>query len=212
VQLGRIRDALNDLIEGLDERPDADPAGNETEKDIVAASGAEQRLPKEPAPDLTLPEEDARPPEWRSAHPVLCIGGRWPFDGVVAEILAQLLQKHAIGARLLSREAVSRAQIASLDMRGDAIVFIGYLERAGSPAELRYVVRRIRSRLPGTTIVVGLWPDGDPILEDRDRQKAVGADVYVTSLREAVRACLETARQASVGKPRPTEGIPLSVL
>ena len=211
LQLDRIRDALADLVEGLDEHPDADPAASETDKDVVGATGAEQRLPKQPAPGLPLPEEDARPPEWRSAHPVLCIGGRGPFDGVVVEMFAQLLQKHAIGARLLSREAVSRALIGSLDTRGVAMVFIGYLERAGSPAELRYVVRRIRSRLPGTTIVVGLWPEGDPILEDRDRQKAVGADHYVTSLRDAVTACLKTAQQASVGEPRPTEGTHLSI-
>ncbi|MGC1411878.1 MAG: AI-2E family transporter [Acetobacteraceae bacterium] len=211
LQLDRIRDALNDLIEGLDEHTDADPAASETAKDVVGATGAEQRLPKQPAPDLPLPDEDTRPPEWRSAHPVLCIGGRGPFDGVVMEMFAQLLQKHAIGARLLSREAVSRALIGALDTRGVAMVFIGYLERAGSPAELRYVVRRIRSRLPGTTIVVGLWPDGDPILEDRDRQKAVGADHYVTSLRDAVTTCLTTARQASAGEPRPIEGIHLSI-
>ena len=211
LQLDRIRDALTDLVEGLDEHPDADPGASETDKDVVGATGAEQRLPKQPAPGLPLPEEDARPPEWRSVHPVLCIGGRGPFDGVVVEMFAQLLQKHAIGARLLSREAVSRALIGSLDTRGVAMVFIGYLERAGSPAELRYVVRRIRSRLPGTTIVVGLWPEGDPILEDRDRQKAVGADHYVTSLRDAVTACLKTAQQASVGEPRSTEGTHLSI-
>ena len=211
LQLDRIRDALNDLIEGLDEHTDADPSASETEKDVVGATGAEQRLPKQPAPDLPLPDEDIRPPEWRSPHPVLCIGGRGPFDGVVIEMFAQLLQKHAIGARLLSREAVSRALIGALDTRDVAMVFIGYLERTGSPAELRYVVRRIRSRLPGTTIVVGLWPEGDPILEDPDRQKALGADYYVTSLRDAVTACLKTARQASEGEPRPTEEIHLSI-
>jgi hypothetical protein len=212
LQLDRIRDALNDLVEGLDEHPDADPAASETEKDIVVASGAEQGLPRQPTPDLPLPIEDARPPEWRSPEPVLCIGGRGPFDGVVVEMLAQLLQKHAIGARQLSREAASRAHIASLDTRGIAMVFIGYLERTGSPAELRYVVRRIRSRLPGATIVVGLWPDGDPILEDHDRQKAMGADHYVTSLRDAITVCLKTAQQASVDELRPEQESHLSVL
>jgi hypothetical protein len=50
LQLERIRYALNDLVEGLDEHPDIDPGPSETEKDNVAASGAEQRLPKQPAP------------------------------------------------------------------------------------------------------------------------------------------------------------------
>jgi hypothetical protein len=103
LQLDRIRDALTDLVEGLDEHPDVDPAASETDKDVVGATGAEQRLPKQPAPDLPLPVEDGRPPEWRSVHPVLCIGGRGPFDGVVVEMFAQLLQKHAIGAPVIAR-------------------------------------------------------------------------------------------------------------
>ena len=52
LQLDCIRDAVNDLIEGLDDRPDTDPGSSETEKDIVSASGAEQRLPKQSAPNL----------------------------------------------------------------------------------------------------------------------------------------------------------------
>jgi hypothetical protein len=199
---GRIRDALADLVEGLDEHPDADPGASETENDVAGATGAEQRLPKHPAPDLPLPVEDARPLEWRSPHPVICIGGRGPFDGDVAEMFAQLLR---FGARVISCDSVSRAQIAALDTRGVALVFIGYLEMAGAPAELRYVIRRIRSRLPRTTIVIGLWPEGDPFLVDQDRQKAAGADHYVTSLRDAVTACLETVRQASIGEPPLTE-------
>lgn len=116
----------------------------------------------------------------------------------MAEMFAQLLRKHGIGARVISRDSVSRARIASLDTRDVALVFIGYLEMAGAPAELRYVIRRIRSRLPRTTIVIGLWPEGDPFLVDQNRQKAAGADHYVTSLRDAVTACLETVQKASI--------------
>ena len=205
LQLDRMRDALADLVEGLDEHPDADPGASETDKDVVGATGAEQRLPKHPAPDLPLPVEDARPLEWHSMHPVICIGGRGPFDGDVAEMFAQLLRKHGIGNRVISRDSVSRAHIAALDTRGVALVFIGYLEMAGAPAELRYVIRRIRSRLPRTTIVIGLWPEDDPFLVDQNRQKAAGADHYVTSLRDAVTACLETVQKASIAEPPLTE-------
>ncbi len=36
---------------------------------------------------------------------------------------------------------------------------ISYLDISGSPAHLRYLMQRLRQRLPtGTPILVGLWP------------------------------------------------------
>jgi predicted PurR-regulated permease PerM len=206
LQLDCIRDAVNDLIEGLDEHPDTDPGSSETEKDIVSASGAEQRLPKQSAPDLPLPPEHERAPEWRSSAPVMCIGGRGPLDEAAAGMLAQLLQKHALSARVVTRDAVSRAGIASFDTQGVAMVCILYLEIAGTPSQLRYLVRRIRWRLPQAPILVGLWPPGDNILGDQARQRSIGADYYVTSLRDAITMCLRTAQSASDAVPPVTAG------
>jgi predicted PurR-regulated permease PerM len=206
LQLDCIRDAVNDLIEGLDDHPDADPGSSETEKDIVSASGAEQRLPKQAAPDLPLPPEHERAPEWRSPAPVMCIGGRGPLDEAAAGMLAQLLQKHALNARVVTRDAVSRAGIASFDTQGVAMVCILYLEIAGAPSQLRYLVRRIRWRLPQAPILVGLWPPGDNILGDQARQRSIGADHCVTSLRDAVTVCLRTAQSASDVAPTVTAG------
>jgi hypothetical protein len=42
-----------------------------------------------------------------------------------------------------------------------------------------------------------LWPADDAVLRDDDLRAAIGADYYVTSLREAVAACLEVAHKAS---------------
>ena len=55
LQLDRIRDALADLVEGLDEHPDADPGASETDKDVVGATGAEQRLPNSLRPTCRSP-------------------------------------------------------------------------------------------------------------------------------------------------------------
>jgi predicted PurR-regulated permease PerM len=205
LQLDRIKDAIKDLVEGLDDHQDTDPGSSETDKDIVAAPEAEQRLPKKPAPDLQLPAEDALPLEWRAPMPVMCIAGRGPLDGGVAEMLAQVLRKHGLGTRVVSRDAVSRAGIVSLDTQGITMVCITYLEIVGSPAELRYLIRRVRSRLPDVSIVVGLWPGADPILENKEQLRTAGADHYVTSLRDAVIACLQMVQKAVASDARRTD-------
>ena len=203
IQLGRIHEAVHDLIDGLEDHPDTDPSPSEAEEDIAGATGAEQRLPKQPAPDLLPPRAEARPAVWRSQTPVLCIGGRGPLDEAVAAMLAQLLRKHDLGARVLSRDAVSRAQIAALDPDGISMVCISYLEIAGTPSQLRYLVRRIRGRLPAASIVVGFWPADSPIMDDQNVRTALGAEHYVTSFRQAITACLATARSASDAEQQP---------
>ena len=71
-----------------------------------------------------------------------------------------------------------------------------YLEITGTPAHLRYLIRRLRQKAPDVRILVGLWPAGEAVLAEERLRKAVGADVYVTSLRDAVAACLAAVRQA----------------
>ena len=56
------------------------------------------------------------------------------------------------------------------------------------------MLRRLRQRLPKARLLVGLWPAEQAILTDDRLRAAVGADVYTSSLREAVEACLEAAR------------------
>ena len=127
---------------------------------------------------------------------MLCVAGRGLLDEAVAEMLVQLLDKHDIGARTVSREAVSRGRIGALDARDAAMVCILYVDMAGSPANLRPLVRRLRQRCPNAAMLAGLWPEDDPVLRDQAARRQMGADIYVTSLRDAVDACLAAARGA----------------
>jgi len=188
-QMERMQDAVYELIEGLDGHPDADPDAAATENDVVTAPGAEKRLPRQPAPDVPLPLEDARPPAWRSPTAVMCVGGRRALDEGLSAMLAQLLQKHGLGAYAIAREELSRTKIASFDGRGALIVCISYLDIEGIPFQLRYMVRRIRSRLPHALIVAGFWGTDDPAIGDEQQRRSGGADHYVRSLREAVTSC-----------------------
>ncbi len=138
-------------------------------------------------------------PEWQIPGAVLCVAGRGPLDEAAAAMLAQLLHQHGIGARVVPYAAVSRAQFGSLDVRPVEMICISYLDISGNPAHLRYLIRRLRERLAEAPILVGLWPAGDAILNDRDLRQAVGADYYVSTLREAVEDCVAMARHGEPG-------------
>lgn len=144
---------------------------------------------EETAP-ATLP---AAPAQWNAAGSVLCIAGRGVLDDAVTAMLEQLLAKRGFGAKRVPHNVGSRANIDRLDATGTRLVCISYLEIGGSPSHLRYLVRRIRSRVGDVPILVGLWPEGEAALTDREIQRTLGADLYVGSLGAAVEACLDYA-------------------
>ena len=129
---------------------------------------------------------------------VICVAGHGPFDDAVTAMLSQLLGQHGIEARRVSNAAVSRDTIATLDVTGVDIIAISYLEVTGSPAQLRYLVRRLRERAPEARIIVGLWPQGEAALSDAAIQRALGADAYVGSLKNAAETITEPLRSSAI--------------
>jgi hypothetical protein len=116
-----------------------------------------------------------------------------PLDEAASEMLAQLLDKHGLGSRLIPHEAVSRSSIYNLDMSGVQMICISYLEISGTPAHLRYLLRRLRKQAPQAPILVGLWPAEDAVLKSETMRTTLGADYYVSSMRDAVVQCLKIA-------------------
>jgi hypothetical protein len=74
------------------------------------------------------------------------------------------------------------------------MVCISYLEISGRPAALHYLVRRLRERIPGMPIPVGLWPSEDTVLKDDRVRAVIGADYFTTSPREALEEILRRSR------------------
>jgi predicted PurR-regulated permease PerM len=87
------------------------------------------------------------PPPWQGTA-VLCVAGRGSLDEATAAMLAQLLQKHGIGARVVPSEAVSVPNLFRLDVTGVQMAFLCYLE-PGSFSNPRYLVRRLRQAAEG---------------------------------------------------------------
>ncbi len=75
---------------------------------------------------------------------------------------------------------------------------VSYLDISGSPAHLRYLMRRLRQKLPkGAPILVGLWPSEDSTIKDKAVQREIGADYFTSSLGAAVTACVEQEKKAT---------------
>ncbi len=194
-----INDSVKALIADLAFHEDRDPHPKDKAAARAEATIAEREVPVPGAPKDDAPEGSGLAPQWRGEVPVLCIAGRGPLDESASAMLAQLLGKHGLGARVEAYGAASRQTVGQLDVSGVALVCISYLEISGSPSGLHYLVRRLRARLPEAKILVGLWPtDGQ---DDRIRN-VVGADIYASNLKDAVDACVKAAHEAAGSVPR----------
>ena len=231
VQLARIESTTNDLVEGLDSYADREPALDEPQDSLSAVAPSEPHplAPTEES-DMALEgrshdasEDDAPKGMSRSTveesslqqnllherfvlnrarHHVLCIAGRGPLDLLAAGLLVHVLGKHELDCRVLPHEAASRTAIDTLDTSAVTIVCMFYLNIEGIPSHLRYLVKRVRQRLPHAAIVVGLWPQGQPETWSDDLQSAIGADCYATSLRDMLGACRKIAATAPLPRER----------
>ncbi len=199
--LAQAKQAADTLVGALDRHVDARPRElDRTERALLSANselGAyDQEIRRNPDPAGVSAADDLSG-AWRNTPAVLCIAGRGPLDEVATAMLVQLLGKHGMPARLVRYDDASRQRVGALDVSGIAMACVCYLDMSGTPAHMRYLVRRLGERLPdGAPILVGLWSAEDPVLKDDQVKAAVGATYLVSSLERAVSACAEAARLA----------------
>ena len=207
-QLERIKETIKTLVEELADYEDRKPDGEQEEKEIAGAKSEAAGIQGHLSPPVSIPDDGIKP-AWRNESAVLCLAGRGPLDEAASAMLAQLLHKRGIGAQVLPYRAASREGIANLAFTGVEMVCISYLDISGSPAHLRFLLRRLRGKMPNGKILVGLWPVDDPAVKDAGARAAMGADFYTSSLAQAVTACVGEARRdtpvpsASTKRPMP---------
>jgi hypothetical protein len=149
--------------------------------------------------DLNDHIDAAEQPGTTSTRKLVCVAGHGTFDGAVSIMLAQLLRQRGLHPRVIANAKVSRQEIDQLDLAEIDVIAISYLELTGSPAELRYLIKRLRQRAPNARIIVGLWPAGEAALSNEGIQQAIGADAYVTSLKATAEAVGKAAMAADLG-------------
>jgi predicted PurR-regulated permease PerM len=177
-RLSAVRETLDALIENLSDRDEV-PEG--VEKDNKAP-------PPPPQPASDVPEH------WRG-RPVWCIAGRGPLDEAAAALLAHLLEKRGIGARVLSANDVSPTHLARLDVSGVQVVCVSYLD-PGNYKNAKYLVRRLKKRIPNAHPIAGFWGYAESDSHYLDSVEAMEMADVVSSLGQAVDRVLALARTA----------------
>ena len=176
-----IIDALDDVDEKTgDERPTPD---------AEALKAGETARAESPPLDQQLQKT------------ILCLAGRRPFDLSAAAMLAQVLRKQHVDARVI--EGVTATSYRSWDVEtapGVALICLSYLAVDHSPSHVRALTRRLRRRMPGIPILACFWTydetEDDKADGDRLRTES-GADMVASSLKESVAICLREAAAPS---------------
>jgi predicted PurR-regulated permease PerM len=164
--------------------------------DLAATPNAAPHADADSDGDTAQTDAAALNEAWRAEGAILCVAGRGPLDEVASTLLVDVLHKHGFGAIVVPYAAITRGRAGhggSFDFSNAKLACVTYLELEGAPAHLRYLLRRLRNALPPVAIVAGLWPAGDPIQSDDDMRAHIGADHYVTNVREALAVVLTQA-------------------
>jgi predicted PurR-regulated permease PerM len=137
------------------------------------------------------PEEQTEKETATHVGTIRCVVGRSELDFAAATLLAHLLSRRGCRAEVVASLAVSRNKIGSFDAEGVSTIVVSYVDFSGATAPLRFLLRRLRQRLPEARLVMMVWPQDHSLVRDGDLQNAVGV-TCATSLRQAVSMCLST--------------------
>jgi predicted PurR-regulated permease PerM len=187
----RIKGAVDDVIDDLSDH-----------RDVVASTGneesKEQTVVVSPLTP-TVAQEEIVPATRKTA--VLCVAGRGSLDEAAAAMLGQLLGNSDIAVRIVPREAAVAANLFRLDVEGIQMACLSYLE-PGDLTNARYLVRRLRRKMPGVKILIGFWTLTEEEAERRAVLKETGADAIVTSLQQAIEHIGAVASETSTDLAR----------
>ena len=151
------------------------------------------------------PDEQAETESITHAGTIRCVVGRSELDFAAATLLAHLLSREGCRAEVVASPAVSRRDIGSFGTEGVSALVVCYLDFSGATAPLRFLLRRLRQRLPEAHLFMAVWPQDHSLVHDRDLQNVVGVTCG-TSLRQAVSLCLLTTANTPSAK-RETEQV-----
>ena len=180
-------DEIIDALDDVDEK-----TGDEKTAPDGQASKAGETEPTDPPPSDRRPQKA-----------VLCLAGRRSFDLSAAAMLAQVLRKQHVDARVIEGVTAASYQSWNVETPGVALICLSYLAVDHSPSHVRALTRRLRRRMPGIPILACFWTydeTGDDDA-DGDRLKAEsGADIVASSLKESVAICLREVAAAPTSR------------
>ena len=187
-RMQRVRDAVAEIVDDLEMHEDKDEVLREEIAPKIGELPLAQLEKAEGRPSMGVLRE-----EWQSGTPVLCIPGLGLLDEAAALMIAQLLKRLGIGARVEHAEALSMARIAGWDTKGIALICVCYVGNPSS-AQIRYAIRRIRRRTSDTPTLIALLGN---TAEMANKEFSDSEEIVRHSLRATVETIFATARDVS---------------
>jgi hypothetical protein len=193
VRQTRILDTVREVVDDLSDHDDQRPLITRSANDPEAEAAIEETDEAEGTADLPVLTPDRLGEAFRGDGRVICIGAQSDLDEAAALILAQIMEKHGIVARVLPSKALAAANLAVLAEQSPALICLCYLDWQ-STAHVKYAIKRLRRRLPQTIIVLGwLGPSSNP--EETLKGPQMANEIEL-SLRGICRTCLSSAERA----------------
>jgi len=121
----------------------------------------------------------------RRTFPIVCVSTQDQADEIVATMLAQLLELGGNRALQLHSTALSDEILARLSEEKDTVICVSALPPFAF-ADTRALCQKIRQRLPGNRMIVGLWDAASDTERTRERLNACRPDALVTNLSQTV--------------------------
>ena len=196
-----IRDTIEEIVEDLADYADEAPMSAE-----IPSPGDSAAQEAENVPITPIVGKDGLASDWQIPFPVLCVASRSPLDEGASFLLAQLLQKHGLDARVQPFSDVRAAKGFKADVPDARVVCLSYFGLTASPAHVRYLIRRLKRIMPQAKFLAGFWLLEKDSSKAEDWRASVGADFVATSLAEATALCVKEAMQAATNETKPGIG------
>jgi predicted PurR-regulated permease PerM len=116
---------------------------------------------------------------------VLCLPASDEADEIVAAMLAQLLEGHAIPAIAFPVGANTHETLAMLEPQPEDVICLSALPPFAF-AQAKTVARQLRLKFPKTKVLIGVWGFAGDAQKALDRFEPPRPDRFLTSLTEAV--------------------------
>ena len=200
----RIKETVAEVLEDLSSHQDITP---EKAAPAEEASNLSRLAEAEAEPDVEATNE--LPASWREER-VACIPGVGQLDEAVALVVAEVLRKRGFGVRTEPAGSLSVSRVFTLDTTNVSAICVCFIESA-SVAQIGYVVRRLRRKMPEAFILIALLGHHGLGEETEQLRQASKADAIETTL-EGVRECLVGLTKQARSSPAPKgETSPLQV-
>ncbi|KRD95879.1 transporter [Bosea sp. Root381] len=186
----RILETVREVVDDLSDRDDKSPKAGDATRDTEAAAAIDESIDTLGMADLPVLAPEQLRDGFDGEDRVVCIAAQSDLDEAAALMLAQLLTKHGLQARVTAPDTLSSAKLAALAQAAPALICLCYLNGA-STAHMRYAIKRLRRRMPSVDIVIASLSGADPAGDAAGPSPQ--ADETASTLRGVTQACIERA-------------------